>query len=166
MVGSKIFFAGSIQSISAAASPQNPSGSRSERAWTSWYRLLSWLFMALLPLPLSREAATFQGENAASFGWGMMAFGGLSAGHLPPPVGEGAHLHRCDRSIETQVPPNSAPAPADGRGARALPFAGRNPAGRTPRCGGRRNRPARAAWRGPRAGSQPWSAGPPWYSPR
>src|SRR5438309_3011634 len=50
MPGSNIFFAGSIQSISRAASPQKPSGSASERAWTSWYRLL-WMFMALLPGP-------------------------------------------------------------------------------------------------------------------
>ena len=35
MPGSKTFFAGSIQSISRAASPQKPSGSASERAWTS-----------------------------------------------------------------------------------------------------------------------------------
>ena len=49
MSGSNTFFAGSIQSISRAASPQKPSGSASERAWTSWYRLL-WMFMALLPL--------------------------------------------------------------------------------------------------------------------
>ena len=36
-----LFLAGSIQSISRAASAQKPSGSASERAWTSWYRLLS-----------------------------------------------------------------------------------------------------------------------------
>ena len=35
MAGSKIFLAGSIQSISRAASAQNPSGSLIERAWTS-----------------------------------------------------------------------------------------------------------------------------------
>jgi hypothetical protein len=35
MAGSNIFFAGSIQSISRAASAQKPSGSAIERAYTS-----------------------------------------------------------------------------------------------------------------------------------
>src|SRR5437667_2154958 len=51
--GSNTFFAGAYQSISCAASVQKPSGSRSERAWTSWYRLKR-TSIRLLPRPIAR----------------------------------------------------------------------------------------------------------------